>query len=109
PLCLLFQKPEPPMKPAAFELVRAGSVAEAVRVLASSDGMARVMGGGQSLVPMLNLRLAGAAQVIDLSRISELKSADIQDTVAVYGAGVTHAQIEDALVPDVTHGLMRKV
>lgn len=97
------------MKPAAFEFVQAGSVAEAVRLLASSDGMARVMGGGQSLVPMLNLRLAGAAQVIDLSRISELKSVDIQDAVAVYGAGVTHAQIEDALVPDVTHGLMRKV
>lgn len=97
------------MKPAPFGIVRAQSVTEAVRHLAASDGGARIMGGGQSLVPMLNLRLASVSQIIDLSQISELKQAEVREGVATYAAGVTHAQIEDALVPDVTHGLMRKV
>jgi len=97
------------MKPAAFELVRASSVAEAIRCLSASEGMARVMAGGQSLMPMLNLRLAAAAQIIDLSKIEELNTVEVDGELATYGARITHAQFEDGDVLDVTRGLMRKV
>jgi carbon-monoxide dehydrogenase medium subunit len=64
------------------------------------------MAGGQSLGPMLNLRLAQPKQVIDISRLSELRQAKIEGNVLAIGACVTHAQIEDGDMPDVTLGLM---
>lgn len=97
------------MKSAVFEFMRPGSLQEAVSHLAAAQGMARVLGGGQSLVPMLNLRLAGAAQLLDLSGVEEIRQAAVRDGSVVYGAGVTHAQIEDGEVPDAALGLMRKV
>jgi carbon-monoxide dehydrogenase medium subunit len=71
--------------------------------------MAKVMAGGQSLVPMLNLRLAPLELVIDLSRIEELKTVSERDDAIVFGACVTHAAIEDGRTPDPAGGLMRRV
>ena len=84
-----------PVKPAAFDYVRAGSVAEAAELLAKFEG-ARLLAGGQSLVPLLNLRLARPQLLIDISQLDELKR--FEETVQTWriGSAVTHAQLEDA-------------
>jgi carbon-monoxide dehydrogenase medium subunit len=60
------------MKPAPFEYVRPGSVNEAVGFLAAAAGEAKVLAGGQSLVPLLNFRLASPRMLVDLNGISGL-------------------------------------
>jgi carbon-monoxide dehydrogenase medium subunit len=58
---------------------------------------------------MLNLRLAQPTQLIDVSRIETLRAFSLQGEVLRIGAAVTHAQIEDGVLPDVTRGLLPKV
>jgi aerobic carbon-monoxide dehydrogenase medium subunit len=60
------------VKPAKFEYHAPASVDEALPLLQRYDGEARVLAGGQSLVPMMNFRLATPAAIIDLNRIAEL-------------------------------------
>ena len=60
------------MIPAAFAYQRPTSLDEAVRIL-SSDGEAKVLAGGQTLLPLLKLRLGSAATLVDIGRIEELK------------------------------------
>lgn len=97
------------MKAAAFDYASPSSARDACALLAAGDGMAKPIGGGQSLGPMLNLRLAQPASLVDLGRIEMLCQArDLGDAVRL-GAGVTHATIEDGLVPDPTGGFMRRV
>jgi carbon-monoxide dehydrogenase medium subunit len=60
------------MKPARFDYVAPASVGEAVSLLASGGGEAKILAGGQSLVPLLNMRLARPELVVDLGRIREL-------------------------------------
>jgi 2-furoyl-CoA dehydrogenase FAD binding subunit len=60
------------MKPRPFDYVRPDTVEEVLALLAEYGDDARILAGGQSLVPMLNLRLADAGVLIDISRISEL-------------------------------------
>ena len=57
------------MIPASFDYVRPGSVDEAVRALAEAGEDAKVLAGGQSLIPVLRLRLAAPSTVIDLGGI----------------------------------------
>jgi carbon-monoxide dehydrogenase medium subunit len=97
------------MKPAPFEYRRARSVEEAVGLLCDSGKTNRLLAGGQSLVPMLNLRLAPVDCLIDISRIEDLRAAKDSGAGVVYGACVTHAAFEDAQVPDGSNGLMRHV
>lgn len=97
------------MKPAPFELVRPETLDDAIRHLQGRDGMAKPMAGGQSLMPMLSLRLAPLEMVVDLSRISALRTVSEQSDAVVFGACVTHAAIEDELTPDPAGGLMRRV
>jgi len=97
------------MKPAAFDYERATDVAAAVKSLAAADGMARVLAGGQSLGPMLNLRLAQPQLLIDVRGIAELRLASATPEALIVGACVTHAAIEDGAIPDVTRGFMRAV
>lgn len=97
------------MKPAPFSYVRPASLEEAVRVLAAGGGAARPLAGGQSLVPMLNLRLAPAEQVVDLTRIEALRRVEDRGTSVFYGALTPHAAFEDGKVPDASNGLMRHV
>lgn len=97
------------MKPAAFEYVRPSSVAEAIAILSRASGDAQVMAGGQSLVAMMNLRVAAPDLVVDIARLDELQAcADVSDDVLL-GACVTHAAIEDGRVPDPSRGLMPSV
>lgn len=89
------------MKPAAFEYVRPRDVGEAVRALAGNTG-AKVLAGGQTLGPMLNLRLAQPALLVDITRIAELAAVREEQGGVTVGAIVTHAAIEDGLVPALT-------
>lgn len=66
------------MKPAAFEYIRATSVEDAVAALSASGGTAKILAGGQSLVPMLNFRLVDAPTFIDINAIENL--SDIEET-----------------------------
>jgi carbon-monoxide dehydrogenase medium subunit len=94
------------VKPAEFAYLRPEGIVGAVDALTASPDASRVLAGGQSLGPMLNLRLAQPKHVIDISRIDTLRQATIEGDVLAIGACVTHAQIEDGEIPDVTAGLL---
>jgi len=97
------------MKPAPFALHRARSLQEAVDTLADAGtrGIAKLLAGGQSLVPMLNLRLAPIDTLVDLSPIEALRACDEVDGGLRYGAMIPHAAFEDDRVPDPANGLLR--
>jgi len=97
------------MKPAEFAYVRPSSLDEALRLLADNAGRGRLLAGGQSLGPMLNLRLAMPELVIDIGRLHELQRVETTDSGHAIGAGVCHADIEDGWFPDLAGGLLRRV
>lgn len=97
------------MKPAPFQMVRPRTVEAAIALLAEGGDGAKVMAGGQSFGPMLNLRLAQPSLVVDITGIAELKAAREEDGAMVYGALVTHADVEDGRVPDVGHHVLARV
>jgi carbon-monoxide dehydrogenase medium subunit len=97
------------MKPAPFEYRRATSVDEAVQGLAAGAGMAKIIAGGQSLGPMLNLRLARPSILIDIAGIAELKRVQDVGGKLFIGAATTHAAIEDGILPASAAGLMQAV
>lgn len=94
------------MKPAPFAYSRPETLDEAIRLLAADPAGARPLAGGQSLVPMLNLRLAPVERIVDLGRIAELREVRDEGDCIIYGAATRHAQFEDRLVPDASNGLM---
>ena len=96
------------MKPVAFDYARPKSVAEAVRMLAG-NAQAKVLAGGQTLGPMLNLRLAQPALLVDITRIPELAAVSEDADAVTIGATVTHAAVEDGRVADPTGGFLREV
>jgi CO/xanthine dehydrogenase FAD-binding subunit len=81
------------MKPAPFEYVRPDSLAEACELLAGDED-ARVIAGGQTLVPMLAMRLARPAKLIDILRLPELAGIRKQASSVVVGATTRQAQAE---------------
>lgn len=83
------------MKPAAFRYQRALSVADALAALADPAADAKPIAGGQSLGPMLNLRLARPSLLVDLGAIDALGRIEDAGPVVRIGACVTHARIED--------------
>jgi carbon-monoxide dehydrogenase medium subunit len=97
------------MKAAPFEYLRPKSVAEASVVLARRGITTAAIAGGQSLLPMLNLRAASIDLLVDLSRLEDLKAVTRTPDSVWVGALTTHAAIEDGTVPDAFSGLMRRV
>jgi len=96
------------MKAARFDYVRPTSLAEALVLIAEAPD-AKVLAGGQTLGPMLNLRLAQPPLLIDIARLAELAEvAEDQDGVTL-GATITHAAIEDGRVTDPTAGFLSQV
>ena len=83
------------MKSPAFDYARPTTLAEAVSLLTSREGEAKVLAGGQSLVPMLAFRLAAPTLLVDLNRLSELRYIRIEDDGVRLGAMVRWRQIED--------------
>jgi CO/xanthine dehydrogenase FAD-binding subunit len=81
------------MKPAPFDYVRPGSLAEACELLAGEED-ARLIAGGQTLVPMLAMRLARPAKLIDILRLPELAGIREEPGAVVVGATTRQASAE---------------
>lgn len=81
------------MKPASFDYHRPDTVGEATRLLAELGEDAKILAGGQSLVPMLSLRLAFFDHLIDISRLDELKGIERRDGELWIGAGTPDATV----------------
>jgi len=97
------------MKAPAVDYVRPRSLAEAVDLLANASVDARLIAGGQSLLALMNLRLASPVLLIDIARLPELLRAAGDADGVTLGACVTHAAIEDGRIADPSQGLMSKV
>jgi len=97
------------MKAPAVEYVRPRSLTEAIGILTRRRGEAQVIAGGQSLVAMMNLRIAAPGLLIDIARLPELGSVTDEADAVTFGACVTHAAIEDGRVADPSRGLMPRV
>lgn len=96
------------MKPVNFEYARPNDVASALK-LAGIGGAVKFIAGGQSLGPMLNLRLVQPEFLVDITAIGDLKCADASKDVLSIGSCITHADIEDGRIPDVTNGALPSV
>ena len=81
------------MKPASFDYLRPATVADALAALAAGGDDARVIAGGQSLMPMLNMRLVQPRLLIDLGRLEELRTLRIEAGWLSVGAAVTQAEL----------------
>jgi 2-furoyl-CoA dehydrogenase FAD binding subunit len=81
------------MKPAAFDYVRAESLDEALDVLRNEGSDARIIAGGQSLMPMLNMRLAKPRVLIDIMRLEELRRIETKQDKVIVGAAVRQAEL----------------
>jgi 2-furoyl-CoA dehydrogenase FAD binding subunit len=81
------------MKPAAFDYVRAETLDEALQVLRQEGSDARIIAGGQSLMAMLNMRLARPRTLIDIMRLPELARIDVKGDTIMVGASVRQAAL----------------
>ncbi len=81
------------MIPSAFDYAAPATVAEALSVLADAGDDVKLMAGGQSLIPVMKLRLADPAMVVDLGRIVELSGVRDDGDALLIGAMTTHHQI----------------
>lgn len=97
------------MKPVDFAYERPETLTAAFDLLARDDCAVRAMAGGQSLGPMLNLRLAQPDLIVDISGIPELRSVRSDGDDVIIGAGVTHAQLEDGAGPDRVGGVLADI
>jgi aerobic carbon-monoxide dehydrogenase medium subunit len=97
------------VKPVRFDYVRPADLAAAVAAAGREDAVVKFLAGGQSLGPMLNLRLVQPDLLVDITGIAELKRVDQTPEAITIGSCITHADIEDGRVPDVTGGALRAV
>jgi carbon-monoxide dehydrogenase medium subunit len=93
------------MIPAAFGYTRAGSLDEALAAIAADDG-AKVIAGGQSLLPLMKLRLAQPGTLVDIGRLPELRGIEkLDDGRLSVGALTTYAELMDS--PAMHYGVLR--
>jgi aerobic carbon-monoxide dehydrogenase medium subunit len=91
-----------PMKASAFSYARATSVVNALELLAAHGDAAKVLSGGQSLMPAMNLRLISPELIVDIGGIAELKGIAVKDDVLTIGALTRHVDLQRS--PDIaTH------
>ena len=95
------------MKPVAFDYERPADLASAAALARREDTMVKFIAGGQSLGPMLNLRLVQPDLLVDLTGLAELKRVEVTAEALIVGACVTHADIEDGRVPEIGGGVLR--
>lgn len=81
------------MKAAPFAYHRPDSTAEAASLLGELGEDAKILAGGQSLVPMLAMRLTHFENLIDISRVEELRNIELRDDAVWIGAGTPHALV----------------
>lgn len=82
------------MKPAPFEYHRPAHTTEALEMLASLGGAAKVLAGGQSLVPLMSMRLAAPGHLVDINHLPELDTVEVTDTHVRVGALARHSRVE---------------
>src|SRR5689334_10435337 len=81
------------MKPAPFDYVRPDTLQEACELLASDED-ARIIAGGQTLIPMLAMRLARPAKLVDILRLKELHGIRTEPDAIVIGAVTRQVEVE---------------
>jgi aerobic carbon-monoxide dehydrogenase medium subunit len=79
--------------PAPFEYARPTTVDEALQAVASGGEDVKIMAGGQSLIPVMRLRLAAPSTVVDLGRVAEMRGVRDDGDALVIGAMTTHAEV----------------
>ncbi|MEX3010528.1 xanthine dehydrogenase family protein subunit M [Hoeflea sp. TYP-13] len=84
------------MKPTPFEYVRAGSLGEVLSVLEERGDEAKVLAGGQSLIPTMNMRFAAPEVLIDISNVAEFRGIEVRDDVLRIGAMCRHVEVLNA-------------
>lgn len=97
------------MKAPAFEYEKPAALAAAVQLLAQGGEGAKLLAGGQSLGPLLNLRMVRPDLLVDIRGLPELLDCRETPDAVVLGAGITHAAIEDGRAPDPARGLLAHV
>jgi aerobic carbon-monoxide dehydrogenase medium subunit len=94
------------MIPAAFEYTRPASLDEALKLIAADGGGAKIIAGGQSLLPLLKLRLASVERLIDIGRLAELKGVrKLPDGRLAVGAMTTYTELMNS--PAKHYGLLQ--
>ena len=81
------------MKPAPFDYVRPASLRETCEILAADED-ARIIAGGQTLVPMLAMRLARPSKLVDVARLDELRGIRAEQGVLTIGAATRQVEVE---------------
>src|SRR5215470_18821298 len=81
------------MKASAFAYARATSVANALELLAVHGEKAKVLSGGQSLIPAMNLRLVAPEVIVDIGELAELRGIAVRGEMLVIGALTRHADL----------------
>src|ERR671933_92084 len=81
------------MIPAAFQYARPTSIDEALQAIADGGDDVKVLAGGQSLIPVMRLRLAAPETVVDLGRVAELRGVRDDGDAIVIGAMTTHSDV----------------
>jgi aerobic carbon-monoxide dehydrogenase medium subunit len=97
------------MKPAALAYFRPNSVQDAIALMVEGGMDAKLIAGGQSLMPMLNLRMVSAERLVDVSAVSSMTEWSADDREVRIGACVTHERLQFGEVADPSNGLMPKV
>ncbi|MFL6094668.1 MAG: FAD binding domain-containing protein [Blastococcus sp.] len=89
------------MIPAAFDYARPSTVDEALQAIAAGGEDVKILAGGQSLIPVMRLRLAAPETVVDLTRVSELRGVRDDGDAIVIGAMTTHSDVlSDPLIAE---------
>jgi aerobic carbon-monoxide dehydrogenase medium subunit len=89
------------MIPAKFDYFKSGSVSDAVAALENGGEDAKVIAGGQSLLPLLRLRLSYPELLVDIGRIGELRQVADEGDSLLIGSAVTHYELtRDALIAE---------
>src|SRR5437899_627046 len=97
------------MKPSRFQYCAPRILDEALTLLDQNREDTKVLAGGQSLVPLLNMRLAGPTYLVDINRISELNYIEPEDGYLAVGAIVRQRQVERSTLVQEKHPLLVEV
>ncbi|GCE20801.1 FAD binding domain-containing protein [Dictyobacter kobayashii] len=97
------------MKPPQFQYCAPGILDEALRLLAQCGTDAKVLAGGQSLIPLLNMRLAAPLYLVDINRVAALDYIDARESYLAVGATVRQRSVEQSAVVQQRHPLLVEV
>ena len=97
------------MKPPRFQYCAPDMLDEALALLDQCGGEAKVLAGGQSLIPLLNMRLAGPTYIVDINHISELNYIEAEDGYLAIGATVRQRQVERSSLVQAQHPVLIEV